>query len=414
MRDMPAKLVNAGGEACVQFPCDRCGKNLVAGLDDLGGLFKCRQCDSGVHMPPVPCHHPSCSGTYQRCRGVIGILPESAEEMRRARAEADREIDALDGAAPTDSYHEDVADIRASVEASVTRYRCGGCGATHSWAAGRRVGYESGAASCDRVVCKVCRRMPAVDELPEPDSIFNRALDAVYSYVWLDTADARIRREVYEGDRFDRYETVVGLVVIAIGARQSGEREVLACALPETCDQRFWADHFRGLVDRGVTKIGLVIADEREGLKAALADVLPGTPLQRSRSGFQQQVLADVPAPDRARVRTLLKGVFACSDHGAAHAQLVETADALTPRAAELLKRGAQEVLAYMSFPRGHWTRICSLDGFKPLNDRIHDGLYANARAALSHARADCIFANDRWKAEGAYLRPVRMHTARG
>ncbi|MEW6225256.1 MAG: transposase [Chloroflexota bacterium] len=411
---MPAKLVNAGGEACVQFPCDRCGNNLVAGLDDPGKLFKCRQCDNGVYMPPVPCHHPSCSGTYRRCRGVIAILPESAEELRRARAEADREIAALDGAAPTDAYHEDVADIRASIEASVTRYRCGGCGATHSWAAGRPLGYESGTATCDRVVCTLCRRMPAVDALPEPDSIFNRALDAAYAYVWLDTADTRIRREVYVGDRFDRYETAMGQVVIAIGARQSGEREILACALPETCDQAFWVDYLRGLVDRGVTGIGLVIADEHEGLKAALADVLPGTPLQRSRTRFMHQVLAAVPAPDRAWVRTRLKGIFACSDHGAARAQLVETAQALTPRAAELLRSGADAVFAYMSFPRGHWTRICSLDGFKPLNDRIHDGLHASDRVALSHAKADCLFMNERWKAEGVYLRPVRVHAARG
>ena len=159
-----------------------------------------------------------------------------------------------------------------------------------------------------------------------------------------------------------------------------------------------------------------MIADGSEELKAALAEVLPGTPLQRSRTGFLQEVVAKLPAADRARARSAMKEIFAGQDRAAALAQLLQGANVLeaaSPSAAEMLRANAGELLTYMEFPRRHQARICSLDGLKQLNDSISgERLYADDKAALSWAKRACIEMDRKWMAEGAYLSPTRLHPA--
>lgn len=53
-----------------------------------------------------------------------------------------------------------------------------------------------------------------------------------------------------------------------------------------------WQDLLRGLVDRGLR---LVISDDHEGIKAAVATELPGAAWQRCVVHFARTVLAHVP-----------------------------------------------------------------------------------------------------------------------
>ena len=173
---MSAKIVNLKHEVCVQFPCDRCGHPIVAGLKDMGGMFRCRRCGTAVRMPTVPCYYEGCSGHYRLCNGTIQVLP-AEDALRQAEQRAfesrwDEFRELRTTAAPTDDYRDAMGDLRAAVHAAAMantiRYRCTRCGREYSWSYGQQHGPDRSLASCHVIKCSDCGRRPA-DELPEPE-----------------------------------------------------------------------------------------------------------------------------------------------------------------------------------------------------------------------------------------------------
>ncbi len=57
-----------------------------------------------------------------------------------------------------------------------------------------------------------------------------------------------------------------------------------------------YASLLRGLVDRGLRGVRLVVSDDHEGIKAAVAGELPGVHWQRCVVHFERNVLSSVPA----------------------------------------------------------------------------------------------------------------------
>jgi len=72
------------------------------------------------------------------------------------------------------------------------------------------------------------------------------------------------------------------------------------------------------------------------------------------------------PAKQRTAVAAMLKTIFAQETKAEAEAQWEVVADALRekqPRLGALMDGSRDDVLAYMSFPREHWTQIASTNG---------------------------------------------------
>jgi transposase-like protein len=113
----------------------------------------------------------------------------------------------------------------------------------------------------------VSRACKALDEVIEP--FRNRVLTGPYAYLWLDALYLKVRQN---------HRIVSKALVIAIGVRDTGEREVVGWALGASEEQAFWQEFLRSLVGRGLTGVQLVISDAHEGLKAAIARLaaLPG------------------------------------------------------------------------------------------------------------------------------------------
>jgi putative transposase len=87
-------------------------------------------------------------------------------------------------------------------------------------------------------------------DLDEAVSLFrNRPLEAAYPYLWLDALYVKVRQN---------HRIVSMALVIAIGVRQSGEREILGVDLGASEDPAFWTAFLRGLVGRGLQKVELV------------------------------------------------------------------------------------------------------------------------------------------------------------
>jgi hypothetical protein len=394
---MPAKLVRAGGRVCIQFPCEGCGKSFIVALADLGGTFTCRRCGRRSTTPAVACHYrPQCDGTYRRCNGAIEKL--SPEELRKAEAEAWKD-ESFAGAAPTDAYRGDLGDIRGSL----TTYRCARCGTTYPASYGVSHYLGSGTARCEVVRCESCGRTPSADELPEADTVLSRRPGAS-PYLWLDMLVVKVKQS---------YRAVKMTLVMVVALDETGRRQILANELSTRPNRAFWTKLLHGLADRGLTEVGLVVADASDGLEEAIAAVFSGAVWQRCRADFVRSVLADIPRTEKAELKASLATVFTQADRAAAGKRLRELAkdmEASRPAAAAMLLAGADEAVACMAFPKEHWARLFSTDAFRSLNGRVrrmaevYGDIFPDEEYVLSAARSVSADVNDEWKAEGPYL----------
>jgi len=243
----------------------------------------------------------------------------------------------------------------------------------------------------------VSRACKALDEVIEP--FRNRSLSSPSPYLWLDALYLKVRQN---------HRIVSKALVIAIGVRETGEREVLGWALGASEEQAFWQEFLRSLVGRGLTGVQLVISDAHAGLKAAITQTLAGASWQRCRVHFMRNLLAHIPQGDKALVAATVRTIFAQPSRPAARAQVDQVAHMLDqhwPKAAALLRAAEPDILAYMSFPREHWTRIYSTNPLERLNREVKRRtdvvqVFPNDDAALRLAGAILLEMADEWAAD--------------
>src|SRR5579859_909228 len=245
----------------------------------------------------------------------------------------------------------------------------------------------------------VSRACKALDEVIEP--FRNRPLSGPYPYLWLDALYLKVRQN---------HRIVSKALVIAIGVSETGEREVLGWALGASEEQAFWQEFLRSLVGRGLRGVQWVMSDAHEGLKAAIGQTLAGATWQRCRVHFMRNLLAHIPQGDKSLVAATVRTIFAQPSREAARAQVDQVAHMLDqrwPKAAALLRSAEPDTrsVAYMSFPREHWTRIYSTNPLERLNREVKRRtdvvqVFPNDDAALRLAGAILLEMADEWAAD--------------
>jgi putative transposase len=253
-------------------------------------------------------------------------------------------------------------------------------------------------------VSRLCR------ELDEVVAVFRtRPLEVAYPYLWLDALYVKVRQN---------HRIVSQAVVIAVGVRETGERAVLGFAVGASEEEAFWTAFLRSLLARGLQGVPFVVSDAHEGLKAAIAAVLQGASWQRCRVHFLRNLLARVPQRDKALVAATVRTIFAQPDRAAAGQQLGEVARALEdrwPQAAALLMAAEDDVLAYMAFPREHWTRLYSTNLLERLNREVKRrtdvvGVFPDEPAVVRLVGAVLLELDDEWQVERRYFSLESMH----
>lgn len=153
-------------------------------------------------------------------------------------------------------------------------------------------------------------------------------------------------------------------VLVAVGVRSDGHREILGVAEGHKEDQESWRGFLRYLKERGLQGAQLITSDKCLGLVESLGDFFPEAQWQRCIVHFYRNVLKDVPRSKSRDVAAMLKAVHAQEDLAAAKEKAVIVTEKLTTMrlgaAARCFSDGVEETLRYMNFPREHWTRIRS------------------------------------------------------
>ena len=252
-------------------------------------------------------------------------------------------------------------------------------------------------------VSRICAELDA-----EMARFRDRPLEGRYPYVWLDAKAVKAREDG---------RVVNQAAVVAVGVRETGQREVLGFDVGAAETYEFWLEFLRSLVRRGLQGVRLVISDAHEGLKRAIAEVLAGASRQRSRVHLVRNLLAAVPRHAHDEVVALLHTIWLQPNQEAATAQLHKVADQLAlrfPKAAQKLRDACDDVLAYMAFPRAHWRRLHSTNVLERLNRELGRrfdvvGIFPNTAAVLRLLGAVLAEQHDEWAAARNYFSAASM-----
>jgi putative transposase len=186
-----------------------------------------------------------------------------------------------------------------------------------------------------------------------------------FVYLWLDATYVHVR---------EHGQVVSKAVVIATGLRADGYREVLGVDIGDSENETFWTEFLRGLVDRNLSGVRLVISDAHAGLKAAIRRVFQGSGWQRCRVHAMRNLLAVAKHQHRPIVAALIRTIFAQPDPDDARHQLravVTQLETVAPEVAVKLEAAEDDLLAYTGFPQAHWTKIWSNNPIERLNREL-------------------------------------------
>ncbi len=230
-----------------------------------------------------------------------------------------------------------------------------------------------------------------------------RKLEGTYPYVWLDALYLRVRQN---------HRIVSQAVVIAIGVKETGEREILGFDIAASEEHAFWLAFLRSLVERGLHGVRLVISNAHTGLKAAIGIVFQGASWQRCRVHCLRNLLAHVPQGDKAMVAAAVRTIFAQPHRQAAGQQLQEVVKAFVgrwPKAAKVLSDAEEDILAYMAFPPEHWTRLYSTNPLERLNREVKRrtdivGVFPDQDAVIRLVGSVVQEIDDEWQVERRYF----------
>ncbi len=247
-------------------------------------------------------------------------------------------------------------------------------------------------------VSRLCAELDA-----EVERFRQRPLWGPYPYVWLDATFVKAR---VDG------RVVSQAVVIAIGVRQSGEREVLGLDVGASEDGAFWLAFLRGLVARGLAGVQLVVSDAHQGLRGAIDAVLAGASWQRCRVHFVRNALALVPKSAAQLVAATIRTVFAQPDADSTRAQWQRVRDGFAerfPRLTALLDAAEADVLAYLTFPAEHWRQIWSNNPLERLNKEVKRrtdvvGIFPNPEAVVRLVGMVLAEQHDEWQTGRRYF----------
>jgi putative transposase len=217
-----------------------------------------------------------------------------------------------------------------------------------------------------------------------------------YPYLYLDATYLKVRW----GAR------VTSMALLAcVGVDEEGFREVLAIEVAGSEKGVAYASLLRGLLDRGLDGVRLVVSDDHEGIKAAVAAELPGAEWQRCAVHFQRNVLSHVPASSMSEVAEDLSAIFKVRRGKTAEAlaeEFVSLYEKSYPKAISVFEAGIEDTLTYLRYPGSHHTRIRSTNMlerlFKEVKRRTRVvGVFPNETSAATLATEIALRSSEEW-----------------
>jgi putative transposase len=234
----------------------------------------------------------------------------------------------------------------------------------------------------------------------------NRELEAeAYPYVFV---DAR-----YEKVRMDHRIVSQGVLIVSAVREPDGLREILAVEVADTESEATYQEIFRSLKSRGLSGVELVVSDEHEGLKAAVARHFQGASHQRCQVHYSRNLLGMVGAKKRKELGADLRGIFAAPDRRSALDLASSVAQKWREKGHEKIachiEEHIEECLSCLSFPESHRRRIRTTNGLERFNQELRRRtrvvrIFPNREACLRLVSALAVEQSEEWVTGRRYL----------
>ena len=256
-----------------------------------------------------------------------------------------------------------------------------------------------GIENCSKdTVSRLCRELD-----DQAEAFRNRPIDGVYPYLWLDARYEKVREN-------GRVRSMA--LIVAYGVNTEGHRSVLGVEADISETHESWVSFLKKLRARGLAGVKLVISDAYDGLKSAISRVYPESTWQRCKVHVMRNILARVPKTARPMISALVRMIFLETSPAAAKERLGQVADQIRgrfPAAADLLEEAEEDVLAYMSFPKDHWSKLSSTNPLERLNREIARrtevvSIFPNRASLLRLAAAYLQEQDEEWLTERRYM----------
>ena len=225
--------------------------------------------------------------------------------------------------------------------------------------------------------------------------------DHQYAYLWADGLYVKAGPET---------EHIA--VLIVIGVREDGHKELLAMVEGYRESAESWRDVLRDLVRRGLTAVRLLIGDGALGLWAGVRDVYPEARHQHCWCHKMLNVLDKLPERVHAEAKNLLRDVYTAPTREEATARIHRVAPRFAhdyPRAVTSLTTHHAELLTFYDFPREHWKSLRTTNPIESIFDSVRLRTRATRRMRTARTGLHLVFQLVR-QAEGRWRRLDAPH----
>ena len=230
-----------------------------------------------------------------------------------------------------------------------------------------------------------------------------RALEEPYPYLILDARYEKVRI-----DGVIRSQAVL----IAIGINWEGRRQVLGVELANRESSTSWKDFVRRLKERGLKGVEFVVSDDHDGLKKAVAELLPEAAWQRCYVHFLRNALDYLPRKADDDCLQELRWIYDRRDLKEAQADLaawLKRWERRYPRLTDWAEEAIGETLTFYRLPRQHHKHLKSTNLLERLNEEIKRRtrvvrIFPNPASCLRLVRALCAETHETWLEDNRYI----------
>ena len=226
----------------------------------------------------------------------------------------------------------------------------------------------------------------------------DRAIDSYIPYLFVDASYFKVR----EGVKY-----VNKALLVVVGVRTDGFREILGAQVADAEHELTWEGIFADLMERGLTKVDLIISDGHTGIQSAAGKMFPGSSWQMCHVHFIRAVLRKVPRKYHKEIAETLKECLSNS------ARLLHYADQLDARgltrAADTIHRFQSGLMNYRSAPPEFWKKLRTTNLLERVNKELKRrskkiGAFPNDASLLRLAGSILIDINEEWITGNRYL----------
>jgi len=231
----------------------------------------------------------------------------------------------------------------------------------------------------------------------------SRRLETEYPYLILDARYEKVRL-----DGVIRSQAVL----VAIGINWDGRREVLGVELANRESLNSWKEFLDGLRKRGLRGTELVITDDHQGLKKAVAEVLPEAVWQRCYVHFLRNALDYLPRKADDDCLMELRWLYDRKNLEEARRDLgvwLAKWQSRYPKLCNWVEENIEETFTFYRWPLAHHKHLKSTNMLERVNEELKRRshvirIFPNPESCLRLMRALAVEIHEDWIEQHRYL----------